>query len=61
MHVDVHPGDRAAACRALMRPVALLYERGEFVVVHECTACRFRRRNRAAPNDDVSVLLTLPR
>jgi hypothetical protein len=57
MHVDVHPGDRAASCRALMEPVGLLYERGEFVVVHECTGCRCRRRNRAGADDDVTVLM----
>jgi hypothetical protein len=58
MHVDVHPGDRAARCRAPMKPVSLLYERGEFLVVHECTACGIRRRNHASPNDDLSLLMT---
>ena len=53
----MHPGDRAATCRALMQPVDLLYERGEFVVVHQCTACGERRRNRASADDDLSVLL----
>jgi hypothetical protein len=57
MHVDIHPGDRAAACRGLMQPVQLLYERGEFVIVHECTGCRSRKRNRAAPDDDVGQLM----
>ena len=56
MHVDVNPGDRAARCRALMQPVALLYERGTFVLVHECTRCRLRRRNRAHDHDDLSSL-----
>jgi hypothetical protein len=57
MHVDVHPGDRAAACRALMTPIALLYRRGDFVVVHECTGCGLRRHNRAAANDEIRVLM----
>jgi hypothetical protein len=57
MHVDIHPGDRAAACRALMEPVQLLYERGEFVIVHECTQCGARRRNRAARHDDIDQLI----
>lgn len=57
MHVDVHPGDRAAACRGLMEPVGLLYERGRFVVVHRCVRCGSRRRNRAAANDDLSGLM----
>ena len=57
MHVDVHPGDRAASCGALMEPVGLLYERGEFIVVHRCTGCCERRRNRASAADDLSALL----
>jgi len=57
MHVDVDPGDRAAPCRALMKPIALMYERGRFVVVHECTRCHVRRRNRANSDDDISTLL----
>jgi hypothetical protein len=57
MHVDIHPGDRAATCRAPMQPVELTYERGEFVVVHRCTGCGHVRRNRCAPDDDLSALL----
>ena len=57
MHVDVHPGDRAATCRALMAPVQLLYERGDFVIVHRCTACAHIRRNRTSPDDDLDQLL----
>ena len=40
-----------------MEPVGLLLERGEFIVVHECTGCGRRRRNVAADDDDLSVLL----
>jgi hypothetical protein len=40
-----------------MRPIGLLYERGEFVVVHQCVACGLRRRSRAASADDLSSLL----
>lgn len=60
MHVDVQPGDRAADCRAPMAPVGLLYERDRFVIVHECTGCGVRRRNRAAATDDLSPLLSPP-
>jgi hypothetical protein len=40
-----------------MQPVELRYERGEFVIVHQCTVCAQRRPNRAAPDDDLSSLL----
>lgn len=58
MHVDVYPGDRAATCRAPMRPVRLLYERGEFMVLHECTNCGLKRRNRASGDDRLSALIS---
>jgi len=40
-----------------MEPIGLLYEHGRFVLVHRCTTCGLERRNRAAPNDDLSILL----
>jgi hypothetical protein len=40
-----------------MEPIGLLHERGRFVVVHRCTGCGSTRRNRAAPDDDLSTLL----
>jgi hypothetical protein len=40
-----------------MEPVGLLHERGTFFVVHECTRCGERRRNRTCADDDLSVLL----
>ena len=57
MHVDVHRGDRAATCRGLMEPMGALYERGEFLVVHQCLGCGVRRRNRVSNDDDLSCLL----
>ena len=57
MHVDVHPGDRASDCRAPMRPIELRYEKGQFVLVHECTGCGLKRRNRTQADDDLTVFL----
>jgi hypothetical protein len=51
MHVDIQPGDRAATCRALMEPIAIEYVKGDFVIVHRCTACGHQRRNRTSPED----------
>ena len=39
-----------------MAPVELRYERGEFMVVHECTGCGIRRRNRTAVADDLDTM-----
>jgi hypothetical protein len=37
-----------------MRPVQLLYERGEFVVVHECIGCGATQRCRTSNGDDLT-------
>lgn len=54
VHCDVQPGDRAAGCGAIMRPVAVEQRRGKgWMVVHECTGCGTRRPNRLALDDPV--------
>lgn len=59
LHVDINPGDRAAACDAPMRPVGLEQRSGEWRVMHECTACGYRKVNRLAADDDEDVVRAL--
>ena len=48
-HVDNEPGDRAAACRGLMRPKRIEHRSSKgLMIVHRCTACGFIRPNRVA-------------
>jgi Zn finger protein HypA/HybF involved in hydrogenase expression len=56
-HVDIYPGDRAAACGAMMKPIGVDMEKGEFVIIHECEKCHHRKRNRVSPEDDLAALL----
>lgn len=58
-HVDVAPGDRAAGCGGLMRPVGVLFEGGEHVLVQRCVRCGHQRRNRAARGDSRVALAAL--
>ena len=65
LHVDEHPGDRAATCGGLMRPIRVEPDpkRG-FVILHRCERCGALRRNRAAQDapvqpDDISLLIRL--
>lgn len=51
-HVDVDPGDRAAACGGLMEPTAVSMEKDGFVLTHRCIVCGHEKRNRAARDDD---------
>jgi predicted RNA-binding Zn-ribbon protein involved in translation (DUF1610 family) len=58
-HVDVLPGDRLADCGGLMEPVGVLYEGGEYNVVHRCVECGRMWRNRTAASDDRAVIIAL--
>ncbi len=58
-HVDVYPGDRAASCQGLMRPIGALRERGRTIVVQQCVDCGHLWRNRTADADDQEVVLGL--
>ena len=57
MHVDVNPGDRAAVCGGMMRPIRVEFEKGEYVLVHHCERCSALRRNRVVPEDDFDEVI----
>lgn len=58
-HVDVAPGDRAATCGGLMPVVQILYERGDWHVLHQCQQCGVQKKNRLSPDDDRAYLAQL--
>jgi hypothetical protein len=58
-HVDVNPGDRAADCRGLMRPVTVQVRTHDLVLTHRCERCGHRRRNRTTDRDDTDALARL--
>jgi hypothetical protein len=58
-HVDINPGDRLADCGGAMRPLAALREPDRIVIVHQCVACQFMRRNKASEADDQTAILGL--
>lgn len=58
-HVDVNPGDRAAACHGLMEPIALEKKSDVFYIVHKCTKCPHERRNKAVEGDSFNELVKL--
>ncbi len=59
VHVDeAVPGDRASSCLGMMAPVAISSDpRKGYVITHECTACKKRMNNKAAPDDDSDTLI----
>lgn len=56
-HVDVNPGDRLASCQALMEPVAVEIEKGDYEIIHRCLACGYQKRNKSDPNDKIGNFL----
>jgi len=66
-HLDLYePGDRLAACKSSMRPVALTLKHdgnkyaadtGELMLVHVCRECGKVSINRIAADDDNNVIL----
>ena len=67
-HLDLYAaGDRLCACKGQMRPVGLTMkngrnkyrreERGELMLVHECTECGTLSINRIASDDDPAAIV----
>jgi hypothetical protein len=66
-HLDLYTaGDRLSACKAPMQPLALTakrrrnkygQDRGELMLVHQCTDCGDVSINRIAADDDAHTLL----
>lgn len=59
-HVDeLIPGDRAANCGGLMKPIASQIKSGRFVVFHQCVKCAKITRNKAGEKDNADMLIKL--
>lgn len=60
-HVDVNPGDRAATCSGMMEPVEVETKGGEYILVHQCTQCGHRKKNKVVPGDDMQMVIEVAR
>lgn len=69
-HLDLFvAGDRLSACKGQMKPIGLtmkksrnkyqLEQRGELMLVHECTECGMLSINRIAADDDPENILII--
>lgn len=60
LHVDENPGDRASECRAPLEPVfAEPDPKKGYIITHRCTRCGALRRNKAASDDDLDLIIAL--
>lgn len=71
-HLDLHKaGDRMAACKGLMEPIALTLKKvykkyhsepvGELMLVHCCQDCQHLSINRIAADDDMDEIIAVYR
>ena len=58
-HVDINPGDRAAACRGLMQPIDFTIKHGRYILTHRCTTCGVEKKNKTSKHDNFEVILRL--
>ena len=60
-HVDVNPGDRAAACGGMMEPIKIDFEKGKYFIVHKCKKCGLQRRKIVEPQDNFDTVVEITR
>lgn len=58
-HVDIQPGDRLEACRALMKPISVQGSINNLTITHQCTLCSFTRNNKIQTEDNLEKLAEL--
>ncbi len=58
-HVDVDPGDRAAACGGMMEPVRIEGTTPKYIIVHRCVTCGFERRNKIDDADEADAIVAI--
>jgi hypothetical protein len=58
-HVDVEPGDRAATCGGMMRPVHISFVGGEYIITHGCEKCGYKKNNKSAPEDSTDRIAAI--
>lgn len=59
-HLDMAPGDRAAACGGVMDPIAVWVRGGdEWAIIHRCRICGALSSNRIAADDNPMKLMSI--
>lgn len=58
-HVDNNPGDRAATCGGMMRPISVAPDGDKFIITHKCEKCGKIKRQRTSDNDDIDAIIAL--
>jgi ribosomal protein L37AE/L43A len=58
-HVDNNPGDRAATCGGMMKPVSVVSDGARFIITHRCEICGKEKRQRTSDEDNMDAIIEL--
>lgn len=59
-HVDINPGDRQEECHGLLEPIGLeMSNKKGYVIIFKCKKCGAIRKNKAAEDDNMDLLIKL--
>jgi len=58
-HVDINPGDRSSECKGAMKPIAVEFVGGEYIILHRCILCGIKKKNKASKDDDFDAIVLL--
>lgn len=58
-HVDNAPGDRAATCGGMMRPIAVQPDGARFIITHQCEKCGKTIRQHTTDDDNIDEIIRL--
>jgi rubrerythrin len=58
-HVDVNPGDRAASCRGMMKPIRVELNRGKNIIKYRCEKCGYEFRVKTVNKDNLEEIIKL--
>ena len=59
-HVDINPGDREETCHGLLEPIGIeIDNRKGYIIIFKCKKCGAIRRNKAAKDDNMDLIIKL--
>ena len=59
-HVDKNPGDREETCHGDLEPIGIeIDSKKGYVIVFRCTKCGMIRKNKAAKDDNMDLIIGL--
>lgn len=59
-HLDINPGDRAEDCHGILEPIGVeISSRKGYVINFKCRKCGEIRKNKAAKDDDMNLIIEL--